>query len=335
MFERKYELAVPSEQILEDAAETPDVDPIRVRLFKQELWRHEPERADGRNGTAIAHLNKLLVFDGVVEVGDLNETVTREISAILRKLLLRVIIVPQDIGGLDVAVHNVPVFMQIHQSFANLLEHAFDLGLSEAKTRVRFSLEVLLRQLLQVVPCLLHLDVHAEILLRRIILLKAPCQHVIFPVDLVRCCDVHMLEFAQEHDFLDGVVVDHGFHTAVVFHFFEGNLDRIFVVLLRLTLANISEHLILLLSELLSRNGLEHSCVAAFTDFLVNDELLLGGVAVLKTCLSMVNYLYIRALLKLLHFLLVKRLKSLLLGLSVGFFFLRGLWLLLLLGHHV
>lgn len=124
--ELEDEVTVTSKQVLEDAAEPPDVDSVRVWLLQKELGRHEPERADCGDRSSEAHLYQLLVLDGMVEVGDLDESFSREAFG-LRQLLLRFIVIPQDVRWLDVAVHDVPVFMQVEQAFADLAEYALDL----------------------------------------------------------------------------------------------------------------------------------------------------------------------------------------------------------------
>lgn len=108
----EYEVAISGQQVLEDAAESPDVDTIRVGLLQEELRCHEPECADCRDRPSEAHLHQLLILNRMVEVRDLDEPVAGKVFG-LRQLLLRLIVVPEDVRWLDVAVHDVPVLVEV------------------------------------------------------------------------------------------------------------------------------------------------------------------------------------------------------------------------------
>lgn len=128
VLELEDELAVATQHILEDAAETPNVNAIRVAFVEEELWRHEPDGAYGGYYVLWTALNQFVIVDCVVEVRDFDESLAL-IRLLLRLclFLLRIIIIPQNVCRLHVSMDDGTLLMQILQAFGDLFEYLLDL----------------------------------------------------------------------------------------------------------------------------------------------------------------------------------------------------------------
>lgn len=183
--------------MLEDAAKRPDVDGARVGHVQQQLWGFEP---GGAAVTAPVALHKLLKFNGVVEVSDLD-------AASLK---------PEYVGRLDVSVDNAHVLVKVLESKGHLPQHALDLRRGQRDAPV-----IMLGQFLQIMPGFLHFYEDPEVFDVRVEL--GDVSQIVGVMDFLGTGDVGVVEPTQEHDFLNRMMTKHAWVLSIWLHLLEGD----------------------------------------------------------------------------------------------------------------